>query len=262
MSRTGYAGMNEADGKKWDKKAEWGQTAGVYIPAEETEGRGEILEVDGKAVMEQWETPYMEALAEAATRKGGVILEVGLGLGLSARKIEKFAEERGITKHIIIEGNADVIRIQGEKFKNDIGPERAANVEYMEGMWQDRVKDIPDNTIDAVLYDPYPNNTEEQHIHQFLFIKEIFPKLKKGAILVYCNLTSLGVLRGDYDLPEAGPHGAGITREQAWGLVWSKKQVPHLKSIGFEKLDYELYQIPETEMTPGGFPPKSCKYYQ
>jgi len=247
--RTCYANMNQ-DGT-WDKKAEWANEAGVYTETED--GRGRILEIDGKAVMEQWETPYMRALATAATKHGGVILEVGFGLGLSATCIE----ENQVEKHIIIEANKDVITNEGGAWLEKLSPEQRARVEFKQGMWQDVVASLPDNSLDAVLYDPYPNNTEEQHIHQFLFIKEVFPKLKKGALLVYCNLTSLGVLRGDYDLPDAG-----ITREQAWALVWAKKQVPHLEKIGFSKLDYELFQMPETPMTPGGFPPKSCQYYQ
>ena len=46
--------------------------------------------------MESWEKPYMEALADVATRNGGRVLEVGFGLYLSAN---------GVQAHEIVEHN-------------------------------------------------------------------------------------------------------------------------------------------------------------
>ena len=98
------------------------------------------------------------------------------------------------------------------------------------------------NFVVGILYDTYPLNKEEQHIHQFDFIRRAFKKLKpgisflrfqthnfidfrlfcikilnlvlkskfSGAILTYCNLTSIGVLKGE--------HGD-------WKDLWEKTQV-------------------------------------
>ena len=62
-------------------------------------------------------------------------------------------------------------------------------------LWQDAIAQIPDNTIDGILYDTYPLNKEEQHIHQFEFLKQARRILKPGgfsAILLLClNLCCL-----------------------------------------------------------------------
>jgi len=266
LSRTGYADMHGA-GQDWNMMAEWGEKdKHSYIEA--IDERGNMLEIDGHEVMQQWETPYMQALAKEAMapfnkETSGVILEVGLGLGLSARQIQKCAlDQKAQMTHIIIEGNGKVIEQEGARFREDIGEDAFSRVKFINAMWQDAVADLEDESIDAVLYDPYPNTAAEQHVHQHLFIKAIFPKLKPGARLVYCNLTSLGVLRGDYDMPEDGPHGKALTREQSWGLVWDKTQKHHLEKIGFSELSYSLFEFPlGWHMMPGGYPPKNCNYY-
>lgn len=66
-------------------------------------------------------------------------------------------------------------------------------------LWQDSIAKIPSNSIDGILYDTYPLNKEEQHIHQFEFLAEARRILKPGGILTYCNLTSIGVLKNQYE---------------------------------------------------------------
>jgi hypothetical protein len=47
------------------------------------------LEILNRSVMERWEEPLMRELAKIATSKGGTILELGFGLGISAGYIQK-----------------------------------------------------------------------------------------------------------------------------------------------------------------------------
>merc|ERR1719203_798721 len=170
----------------------------------------------------------MEKLAEVATSKGGKVLEVGFGLGLSASAVQRFP----ISEHVIIEANTDVIE-RGRKWAE----EQLQKVTFMHGLWQDVVAKLEDNSLDGVLYDTYPLNKEEQHTHQFDFIRQIRPKIRPGGVLTYCNLTSIGVLKGEH---------------ANWETLWTKTQVPHIERCGFPKCSFSTFAIQA---------PDSCDYY-
>jgi len=48
----------------------------------------DTLRIDDQPVMESWEKPYMEKLADLAAEDGGDILEIGFGLGLSGKRAD------------------------------------------------------------------------------------------------------------------------------------------------------------------------------
>ncbi|CAD7971164.1 unnamed protein product [Amoebophrya sp. A25] len=219
-NETGYHGLKDDS-----KHADWTALKADYHDEGE---RGEVLLIDGHPVMEQWEQPYMEALAQVATSKGGRVLEVGFGLGLSASQIQR----NKIDEHIIIEANAGVVE-RGKKWAES----QPNKVTFMHGLWQDVVASLPDNSIDGVLYDPYPLNSAEQHTHQFDFIEKVRPKLKSGGVLTYCNLTSIGVLKG---------------RHEKWEDLWTETQVPYIKKCGYENYSFTTFDITA---------PASCEYY-
>jgi len=189
------------------------------------------LKIEGHPVMERWETPYMNRLAEIATQKGGKVLEVGFGLAISATAIQG----QDISEHVIIEANADVFKSLEEWAKK-----QPHKVTPMFGLWQDVVKTLPNDSFDGILYDTYPNSKEEQHTHQFGFIKEAHRILKPGGVLTYCNLTSIGVLRPKY---------------KDWESFFRETQLPHLKECGFVESDVKSVEgFPVT-------PPAECEYY-
>lgn len=80
-------------------------------------------------------------------------------------------------------------------------------------------------------------NKEEQHTHQFDFIEQIKTKLKPSGVLTYCNLTSIGVLKGEH---------------KKWQTLWEKTQVPLIKKCGFARYSYETFKIKA---------PETCEYY-
>merc|ERR1719350_12085 len=90
------------------KHEDWKDIEADYHQATDAEGkdRGELLLIDGHPVMSSWEQPYMAKLAQVATQKGGRVLEVGFGLGLSATAIQSY----NIEEHVIIEANAGVCK--------------------------------------------------------------------------------------------------------------------------------------------------------
>ena len=62
------------------------------------------LIIDGQQVMQDWERPYMEAMAKVVTLQHGDVLEVGFGMGISASYIQAM----GVNSHTIIECNEEV----------------------------------------------------------------------------------------------------------------------------------------------------------
>lgn len=190
------------------------------------------LDIEGHPVMQRWETPYMGKLAEVATSKGGRVVEVGFGMGISATAVQSHP----IEEHIILEANGDVFKRLEEFAKGapskvtPMGPD----------LWQVSIKDIPDNSVDGILYDTYPLNKEEQHTHQFEFLREARRILKPGGIMTYCNLTSLGVLKHEYD---------------SWKDLFEETQKPHLLKAGYT--EDEIVDVQAFPVTPTA----DCEYY-
>lgn len=134
------------------------------------------LRILDEPVMEDWEDGYMQKLADIATSGGGVILEVGYGMGISARYIQA----RDIARHVIIEANQEVASVAmawaaGCTIQTDI----------LEGLWQDRIGDIPDASLDGILFDSYPLTEMELYQNHFCFFSHAYRKLKAGGVLTY-----------------------------------------------------------------------------
>ena len=134
------------------------------------------LKIFGYAVMEDWEASYMRDLAEVACMNGGIVLELGFGMAISAN----FIQQHDIKKHIIIEANKEVAekaREFAEKAKHE--------TEILEGFWEDVIEKIPDESLDGILFDTYPLVEKEIYQSHFFFFPYAFRKLKKGGVLTY-----------------------------------------------------------------------------
>ncbi len=134
------------------------------------------LKIFGHAVMEDWETPYMKELADIACGNKGIVLELGFGMGISAGFIQK----NDIEKHIIIEVNAAVAQKAREFAKN-----APHSTEVLEGLWEDAIVQIPDESLDGILFDTYPLTEDEVYQNHFGFFKVAYKKLKKNGIFTY-----------------------------------------------------------------------------
>ena len=149
------------------KPSEWKKMPAVF-----SEGK---LSIAGHPVMEDWEDSYMQELAQIATSNGGVVLELGFGLGISAN----YVQQQPIDKHIIIEANEEVY-VRLEEFAKNATFE----VEPRLGLWEEILPSIPDVNIDGILFDTYPLSEEEIEC-EFPFFEHAYRVLKKGGIFTY-----------------------------------------------------------------------------
>lgn len=134
------------------------------------------LKIFGYSVMEIWETPYMKELADVACMNGGVILELGYGMGISA----KFIQSHKISKHIIIEANSDVAEKAMEFAKK-----ASCETVVLNGFWEDEIEKIADGSVDGILFDTYPLTELEIFQNHFNFFPFAFKKLCKGGVFTY-----------------------------------------------------------------------------
>jgi guanidinoacetate N-methyltransferase len=164
----------ERDYKQSDKQAihytpeQW-KTAKAKFAAHD-------LRILDEPVMEDWEKPYMKALAEIATMNGGTVLEVGFGMGISAR----FIQQHQIGSHIIIEANHDVAiaaRVWAKKCP--------IKTVVLEGLWQEVIGQIKDASLDGLLFDTYPLTEKELYQNHFSFFPFAFTKLKNDGVFTY-----------------------------------------------------------------------------
>lgn len=152
------------------------ESAIQYTPEEWKLAKAEYtqhtLQILGEPVMEDWEEPYMKVLADIATMHGGAVLEVGYGMGISAR----FIQQKQITQHFIIEANHEVAE-QARLWAKTC----PIDTRILEGLWQDEIVKIPDNTLDGILFDTYPLSDKELYQNHFNFFPYAFAKLKRGG---------------------------------------------------------------------------------
>ncbi len=134
------------------------------------------LTILGHPVMQDWETPYMKELARIAASRGGVVLELGFGMGISAG----FIQQADIERHVVVEVNREVAERARAFARSAPRP-----VEVLEGFWEEVVDRVPDGTVDGILFDTYPLSELEIHKNHFGFFRTAFRKLKPGGVFTY-----------------------------------------------------------------------------
>jgi guanidinoacetate N-methyltransferase len=141
---------------------------------EQAEYRDGKLQIAGHPVMEDWEDNYMKALADVATRRGGRVLELGFGMGISAGHVQAHA----LDEHVIVEANQQVFE------KLQAFAAEHPNVTPMLGFWQDVIPTLEDASFDGILFDTYPVQAEEVAAHWFFF-ETAHRLLKPGGVFTY-----------------------------------------------------------------------------
>lgn len=170
----------------------------------------EGLEIKNFQVMQYWEKEYMRELAKIVTSRGGHILEVGYGLGISASFIQK---SKKIKSHTIIEAHPEVAQSAYQKFKKEIV---LGKIVIILGFWEEVVPKLRNDYFDGILFDTSPIDQEVKFFHFFPFFKEAYRLLKKGGIFTYFSDESKG---------------------------FSKEHLEKLKAAGFSKISYKICKI-------------------
>lgn len=146
----GYEAKEKIDAKEEADRELWRSAGTSYVTLP---GGGDGLVIRGQPVMEDWEAPYMEALAAAACQHGGRVLEVGFGLGLSAAYVDAYD---AVEEHVIVEANDEVL---GRAALWEDEARRPTTV--YGGFWQEIIGDFEDGSFSGVLFDAFPLSPEE-----------------------------------------------------------------------------------------------------
>src|ERR1051326_2504489 len=142
------------------------------MPVEIT--RDELL-VGGWQVMQSWEEPLMDAMAREVTAAGGDILEVGFGMGISARKILEY----GCQSYTVIEAHPIIASIARGWLA-----QQCTQGNVIESAWQDALPHLVEQ-YDGILFDTYPFSRRERHRNHVPFVPLAPALLRDGGVLVY-----------------------------------------------------------------------------
>ena len=192
-----YTGIYSKKSKK-----DWIQTKPEFKDKE--------LLVKSYQVMQRWEDNYMKSLAALATSRGGQVLEVGFGMGISAGYIQK---SKHIELHTVIECHPAMYESAKQKFKHHIAKGR---MKVRHGFWEDVAPKIRSKTFDGILFDSCPLDSGVEFFQFFAFFKEAFRLLKDDGIFTYFSDEPKGI---------------------------SRRHQQELKQVGFSDIDFRLCKV-------------------
>jgi len=132
-------------------------------------------------VMQAWEEPLMDVMAREVTIAGGDILEVGFGMGISARKITRY----GCASYTVIEAHPTVAEMAREW-----AAEQQTKCTVIESAWQDVIHELDPGGFDGILFDTYPWSEDERGRNHFAFIPCAPALLRdEGTLVCYSDET-------------------------------------------------------------------------
>jgi guanidinoacetate N-methyltransferase len=143
---------------------------------------GSQLIVEGQQVMQDWEHPYMRAMAKVVSQSHGDVLEIGFGMGISATYMLDF----GVDSYTVIECNQQV-KEHFSRWQNNF-PRTPTKLVF--GKWQEVIDSVGE--YDGIFFDTYPTSEEEfqNHIYNDVtygahFFEAAAKHLKKGGVFTY-----------------------------------------------------------------------------
>lgn len=134
-------------------------------------------------IMEDWQIPLMQGMADAICETRGDILEIGFGRGISSDMIQAHQ----VKSHTIIECNEEVIADYFEDWKKKFNE---SDIKMVQGLWQDTIDHL--GLFDGIFFHTYPLNEEEymKYVQESItFAEHFFPyasnHLNKGGSFTY-----------------------------------------------------------------------------
>ena len=144
-----------------------------------------LIDDDQNQIMMEWEKPYMEACIDYLDIYGSV-LEVGFGLGYSARRI---CSSPNITEYTVIECSP-VVWKRFEKFRNEF-PHIKMNL--IKGRWEDVL--CLCNKYDRCFFDDYNSSIDEKN----RFSKFLYYFIQNHANM-HCKIGSYSTILEKFNL--------------------------------------------------------------
>lgn len=141
-------------------------------------------ELDDDDIMEDWQIPVMQRMAELTAKSGGDVLEIGMGRGVAS----SFIQDHNPRSHTLVECNDHVVN-RFEQWKAQF-PGR--DISMLHGMWQDRLSDM--TQYDGLLFHTYPLDESEfvdQVVRGVTFAEHFFATaaslLRPGGVFTYLS---------------------------------------------------------------------------
>ncbi|NNF16908.1 MAG: class I SAM-dependent methyltransferase [Gammaproteobacteria bacterium] len=162
------------------------QLAQRFVPGTETLHNTDRTqaELSDQEIMEDWQVPLMQAMADIVTSVHGDVLEIGFGRGVSSSMIQ----QGGVRSHTIIECNDSIVQ-RFDYWRQDF---EGRDIRLVHGLWQDTLDNL--GLFDGVFFHTYPLNEEEllsQIGESVTFADHFFPHaaahLHEGGVFTYLS---------------------------------------------------------------------------
>ena len=140
------------------------------------------INLTDEEIMEDWQIPIMQSMAEVVAESHGDILEIGFGRGVASDMIQA----QNVKSHTIIECNDSVI----ERFNVWKNKYPGKDIRAVHGLWQDTIGGL--GFFDGLFFHTYPLNEDEymEYINgSVTFAEHFFPTasahLRTGGVFTY-----------------------------------------------------------------------------
>ena len=137
------------------------------------------LLINNVLVMADDENEIMKDMAEIVGTHGGIVVETGFGMGISAKMIDSYEK---VHTHIIVEANKNVYH-NLVKYAESITDVNVKPFSFFE----DWITSQPSNFCDGLFFDTYPIILEDEYNYDWTFrnFKEIYRILKPGGVFTF-----------------------------------------------------------------------------